>query len=570
MTKYSFSKTTVTNISKFLLDKSFFYFIAVTLFIFSTIKNIFTFYSWSNNFLTYFPKDVIASKVPSLNFIDFIILVFINFIAYLIPAFIIRFCIGVIFIKSQIKVQRFLSILILFVFIFSTNFSGYFFGKESKIPLFLINISEIINICFLGFFIISIMLFFVNINDNLFKRRIRITLLFIGIILFLLYDWKKTENFRAYVNENINKNHLLFIIETTDSENFDSITSTDEYKYLQENFVVSTKEILLVSNKKTANYIAMFTGLYPFESGIRNDIPSTSYFKPVLEHIKLNKNTEKEINISNISNPTSYATIISQFNKGIHCSNNISKLKIYNYLQNLNPITLFLPTTVLMQLIPDTLCLNSFKNLNEVILDEIYLRITQNTIKERQIVTIIPEKLQPIDVFKIIEKINETVDSNQLNISLLFMQKQNKSNFIHLTKNPSANYNFNNIIEYGQLYFNHYSSDYNFDYFEESDTHQESKNAEVIEDRLTLTFSESIKQIFNLKRKYICLTKENTKETILFTKTSNKIPQTITISESSNTSTCKDKVKKSITLDLNLYINEKIFDKIYFFSTGKL
>ena len=70
MTKQSFSKTTVSNISKFLLDRNFFYFIMPCLILYTFFKIFINIYHWDNNFLSYFPKEIKLNFIKGLDFFD--------------------------------------------------------------------------------------------------------------------------------------------------------------------------------------------------------------------------------------------------------------------------------------------------------------------------------------------------------------------------------------------------------------------------------------------------------------------------------------------------------------------
>lgn len=569
MSRHSFSKTTVSNISKFLLDKSFFYFISTILFIFCCIKNFITYYSWEKNFLSYFTHDIKISNIPSLNIYDFFILVLINFISLIIPTIVIRFCIGILLIKSQIKVQRFFTIITILFFILSTNFTGFYFGKSHNISYIITKISDFINMSFIAFLIISLMIFFININENIYKKKIRIIVLLISVVSFLIYDWKNTEKFRVLSKENIEKTNILFIIENNQKENLFSLKSTNEYKYLEKNFKLSSSEISLVSNFKTANYSSLFTTLFPFESGIRNDIPNDSYFNALENHIKKNRITQKEISISNISNPSSFAALSKYFDTGIKCDNNINKIKKYNYLQNLNPIILFLPYSILIKFIPDTLCLSSYNDLSNLILDEFYLRLNQTSIKDKNIISIIPENFNPINLFKIIEKINETLESKNLEISILFMQPEKKSQLLQLSKKQNPELKFKNIINISNHFFSNYKQEYEFNYFEENLFFKNTIQSKIIENRVSLNLTENIEQVFNIKRDYICLQDEQETEILHFEKLTNEIPQKINIIKKNVNNNCEIQVEKSFTNDVNFLIDKNLFNKIFIFSMEK-
>lgn len=569
MSRHSLSKSTVSNISKFLLDKNFFYFTSLILILFCILKNLLIYYSWEKNFLSYYPENITITNMPILSFSDYLILIALNFISLIIPSIIIRFSIGILLIKSQIKVQRFFTLIVMTIFILSTNFSGYFFGKSSIKSSLITNTSSVLNFLFIIFFIISFMVFFININENLYKKKIRIILLFSGIIIFLIYDWKKTENFRSESKYNIKNTNILFILENNSNSNFESLKKSNEFKYLEKNFIFNSYEISLVSNMQLPNYISLLTGLYPFESGIRNEIPNSSFYSSLEEHMKKVRKDNLEISFSNISNPSSIATLTKYLDSGVQCDNNIQSLKNYFYLQNLNPILLFLPNLIVLKFFPMTLCLNKAEDISDIILEDFYLRLNTKKDRKKLIVTVFPEKSEPANLIKIIEKINETLESNELNINIFSFRKDKKTDFIELTKKSSPNLSIQNIINLGNIYFNNYKNDISFNYFEENNNANLNKIFSVINNRVSLKFNENIQQSLGLKRFYKCSMNETKDISYSFEINIREFPQKIISSNKDLNSTCEKQIEKSLFNDINFFINKQFFEKIFILYSEK-
>ena len=572
MTKQSFSKTTVSNISKFLLDRNFFYFIIPCLILYTFFKIFINIYNWDNNFLSYFPKEIKLNFIKGLDFIDISKLFLICFFSLLVPSIIIRFCIGIIFIKSQLKVQRFFSFLIIIIFIFTTKNDGFSFGIIQNKSDFIINISRFINILFIGFFIISLMIFYVNLNDNMQKRKWRLFTLFLLIISYLVYDWKKTKDFRELTKLNIENSELFFIIENTNKNDLEKIQKNSDYNYLNQNFQITSNDIRLTSNNDISNYFSLLTGLYPFETGIRDEIPSQSYLAYVNDYIKNNKKNDKFIYISNIGTPSSLGAIASKFNGEIICDNDLSSINKYSIIENLNPFLVFMPPSLIIKTIPNALCLRSISNIDENILADLYFGINYPTNKNKLIISFLNKKEKEFNIFRIIEKINETLESDKLKINILFLDSKSLfSKILYLNKKDKNLIVYKNITEIGKRELINYKQDFKFEYLEENKNILLSKNAEVINDRVSLNLNNSIIQSINFKRNFICFENENTLSTTLYyERKSTDNPQKIIANNSIFNNNCQKNIENSFISDVSLMINEDLFKKTFIFISDKL
>ena len=528
MTKQSFSKTTVSNISKFLLDKNFFYFIIPFLILYTLIKITLNIYDWEKNFLHYFSKEIVINSITKLDLFNISKLSIICLISLLIPSILLRFCVGIILIKSQLKVQRFFSFLIILVFIFTTKNDGFSFGVIKNSSEFIINLSKFINILFIGFVVISMMIFYVNINDNIQKRRLRVTVLFLLIISYLFYDWKKTKDFRESTKLNIEKTELIFIIEDIDQNTVNKTKNSEDFNYIKQNFKLSEDNPKMVSNNNISNYYSLLTGLFPFETGVRDEIPSNSYLSFVNDYINKNKRKDKFIYTSNIGNPSSLGSINKNFNGGIICDNSIDSINNYSIIENLNPFLVFMPASMIIKFIPQALCLNSVSNFNENILADLYSGINHNTNDNKIIISFLNNKNREFNIFKIIEKINETLETDKLSIKLLFIDSKSiSSTLFHLNKIKNDSVVYKSITEITRGEITNNKSNYTFDYFEENHDISRPKNAKISNNRASVDISETKQQSMNLKRNFICYENNEISLNSIYEKRNNEIPQKI-------------------------------------------
>ncbi|WGL60291.1 hypothetical protein QEJ31_01575 [Pigmentibacter sp. JX0631] len=397
----------------------------------------------------------------------------------------------------------------------------------------------------------------------------RIIFLFAGIITFLIYDWKKTENFRIESKENIKNTSILFILENENDTKFENFKKSNEFKYLEKNFIYNSYEVALVSNIQLANYISLLTGLYPFESGIRNDIPNSSFYISLEEHMKKVRNKNLEITFSNISNPSSIASLSKYFDSGVQCDNNIQSLKNYFFLQNLNPILIFLPNSILLKFFPVALCLNKVEDISDIILEDFYLRLNGKSDRKKLIVTVLPDKFDSLNLIKIIEKINETLESQEININILPIKKNKKTELIELTKKSSPNLPLQNIINLGNIFFNNYKNDIQFNYFEENNSLNSNKVFNLINDRVSLNFNDNINQALGLKRYYKCISNEGRDESYFYESNKRDFPQKIISNYKELNSNCSKQIEKSLFNDINFFINKQFFEKIFILYSEK-
>ncbi|MBX9839477.1 MAG: hypothetical protein K2X69_14325, partial [Silvanigrellaceae bacterium] len=437
---------------------------------------------------------------------------------------------------------------------------------------FITNISRFINNLFIGFFIISIMIFYVNLNDNIQKRKWRLFTLFLLIIAYLVFDWKKTKDFRELTKVNIENSELFFIIENTNKNELEKIQKNSDFNYLNQNFQITSNEIRLTSNNDISNYFSLLTGLYPFETGIRDEIPSQSYLDYLNDYVKNFKKTDKFIYISNIGTPSSLGAITSKFNGEIVCDNNVSSINKYSIIENLNPFLVFMPPSLIIKTIPNALCLKSISNIDENILSDLYFGINYPTDKNKLIISFLNKKDKDFNIFRIIEKINETLESDKLKINILFLDSKSLfSEILYLNKKDKNTLIYQNITDIGKRELINYKQDFKFEYLEENKNILVSKNAEVINGRVSLNLNNSIIQSMNFKRNFMCFENETTSPIISYYE--RKIldnPQKIISNNSILNSNCQKSIENSYISDVSLLLNEDLFKKIFIFISDKL
>lgn len=573
MTKHSFSKSTISNISKFSIDKNYFYFIIPTLILYTIIKITFDILGWKENILYYFPSYISIKSINIPNFIHILKLSTICFFSFFLPSIIIRFCIGVILIKSQLKVQRFLSFLITIIFIFTTKNDGFSFGFNNTNSEWILNLSKFINVLFIGFIIISVIILFVNINEKNTNRKIRIIFMFILITIYLIYDWKKTSDFRNETRINIEKTELIFIIDRTNEKDVSQLKNTSDFKYIKDNFKIHENKISLVSNNDITNYSSLLTGLMPFESGIRNEIPSNSSIQYVKNFIETHRRNNKFIYISNIGNPSSIGGFTKNFDDGVICDNDLKSIYKYSMIENLNPFLVFLPSSIILNIIPSALCLEKSSDTNQNILFDLYKGINTKTEKNKLLVSFLNKKIGEFNILKIIEKLNETLETDKMKVKIVFLDSTSLySEIINLNKINLIEKEYISINQIGESEIMNYPKNEKYEYQEKNGDNNSKRIAEIIDDRASYNLNDSIIYSMNLKRKYGCYNSEKQlTSSSYYEKISNDLPQKIMIKKNPlfNSDSCEKIIENSFTNDSSLILSDNLFKKIFVFISDK-
>ena len=573
MTKHSFSKSTISNISKFSIDKNYFYFIIPALILYTIIKVTLDILKWKENISYYFPNNLSINFINNPNFTTTIELSLLCFISFFLPAIILRFCIGIILIKSQLKVQRFFSFFITIIFIFTTKNDGFLFGLNKLNPDWILNLSRFINILFIGFILISLIILFVNINDKNSNRKIRISFMFFLIVVYLIYDWKKTSDFRNETKINIEKTDLIFIADNTNENDFKLLKNSEDYKYLKDNFKISENKLSLVSNSSTSNYTSLLTGLMPFESGIRNEIPSNSIILYLKNFIETHKRNDKFIYVSNIANPSSIGGISKNFDGGVICDNDLKSIYKYSMIENINSFLVFLPSSIILDVIPSALCLETLSDTNQNILTDLYNGINFRTPKNKILISFLNKKMGEFNILKIIEKLNETLETDKIKVEIVFLDSKTLfSNILYLSKKTNNNKDYLSINQIGENEIINYHKNNEYDYQEISEDKNSLNKAEIIDNRVSFNLNDSTIYSMNLKRKYICYNDKTITSSSIYEKVSNDLPQKILIKKNPiyNNDYCEKVIEDSFKNDTSLILNENIFKKMFVFILDKL
>lgn len=570
MKKYSFSKSTISNISKFSIDKKYFFFIIPIIAFFSINKIISNFSNFGKNILQLFPNDIRIDTEITPNLFSVFLFFFTNYICLIFTAFIIRFCIGIILIKSQIKVQRFISIIISFIYIFTSENSGYLFNKSIVISDFSLNISSFFNFIFIIFITISIIILFLNFKNNSINIKSKLFALFFIIITYLFYDWNTISVMRKNAKLNINNTNIYFIVENIDKNKFNLLKETSDYSYIKNNFHTYEDDLQLVSNNNIVNYSTILTGLMPYESGVRNDIPNSSTILYLNNFLDIYRKKNKFIYISNIGNPSSLGGLIKNFDGGIVCDNDIKSIYKYQLIENLNPLLTLLPNSFVLKYIPSTFCLKSFSNVNQNILSDFYHGINTNTEKEKVLISFIKQD-EHENIFDIVENINETLETNNINIKIIFIDSKSFfAKILYLTKHSNHNIDNNSIDKFISKEITNYSSNNKLKY-QEINNDITLKNTVLNEGRISLNFADLKIFSMNLSRNFEC-DDNNNKFILSYKKDSNSIPQKIILKNNliENMNNCKTIISNSYINDISIMLNENIFNKMFIFFQDKL
>ncbi|KAB8030016.1 hypothetical protein [Fluviispira multicolorata] len=578
MSRHKFSKSSMSNLSKFSLDKNYLFFLILFSIIYATLKSLYDIINWERDFLTFFSKDIIINNVISPSSFHMFLMFLSAFIATLIPAIILRFCCGIVLIKSQIKVQRIFSFFLTIIFLFTTQNDGFSFGINIINSQEIIDISKIINYIFLGFFIISSIIFFVNINENAMNRKIRIIFIFILIISYLIYDWKKTKDFRAESKNNIENSEIVFILENTDDTNINNFKSSPEFEYIKENFKLEDEKISLISNSILANYATMFSGLYPYESGIRNENPSNSRIEALNMYIQNNKNNERRIYISNIGNPSSTGGLIRSFDGGIHCDNKVNDIYSYSIIKNFNSFLIFIPNSLIIKKFPKALCLNSLTDDANLTATDIYTNINKHTGEKKRkiLINILRKDIGETNLIKTIERINETIETENIKIKIFFIQPEKMfCKIIKLIKRGSSDNKDINLLTFSKDNFiNNKNIEINtyFEYEEEIKIKNQEKY-NIIDNRVTSRFNNDNILNNTIKRKFTCNNLKQEQEfSALYENSTRDFPKKIILKGKYNTDpkNCENQIRKSFERDLNLLIDENNFDRYFSLSVERI
>ncbi|APJ04163.1 hypothetical protein [Silvanigrella aquatica] len=574
MNKHSFSKSTISNISKFSIDKNYFYFIIPAIISYVSIKTILDILNWKNNVSIYFPKNLFIESISNPSIYSILKLSSVLFIAILIPTIIFRFCVGIILIKSQIKVQRFFSFLITLIFIFTAKNDGFYFGINNLNSEIIISLSKLINITLFYFILISLIMLFININNKNANKRMRTYFIFFICIFYLIYDWRKTSNFREETKKNMENSELIFIVDNTTEKDLNNLKKTYNYNYLKENFKLQEDNISLVSNNNASNFTSLITALLPYESGIRNEIPSNSNIIYLKNFIENYRRKDKFIYISNIGNPSSLGGIINNFDGGVTCDNDLNSIFKYSMLENLNPLLVFLTPSMLLNYTPSSLCLNSYLDREQLVLADLYKGINSPTSKNKIIISFIDPKIGAINILKIIEKINETLESEKFNTKMLYLDSHSMfAKLITLRKTKIEDKKYLTINQIAEKELINYPQK-DLEVYQEKNKENISLNkASFIDNRLSYNLNDSTIYSMNLERKIDCY---NTDQKLLsssfYEKISNDIPQKITLKKNmqNNDEICDKIIEDSFKNDFSLMLSDTLFKKMFVVISDKL
>ncbi len=577
MSRHKFSKSSMSNLSKFSLDRSYLFFLILFSIFYASAKSLYDIINWSKDFQSYFDKNIIISNISSPSSIHMFLLFISSFIATLVPAIILRFCCGIILIKSQIKVQRIFSFFLSILFLISTHYDGFSFGFNAIQSQDIVDFSKIVNYFFLVFFIISLIIFFVNINENAMNRKIRITFIFIIIFSYLIYDWKKTKDFRAESKNNIENSDIIFIIENTDDLNINKFKSSPEFEYIKENFKLEEEKIPLISNSMLANYATLLSGLYPYETGIRDENPSNSRIEVLNNYIKSNKNSDKTIYISNIGNPSGVGALIQTFDGGIHCDNRVNEIYTYSILKNFNPFLIFIPNKFIIKKIPKALCLNSMSDDTNLTAENIYMNINSisNIKKKKIIINILRNDIGENNLIKVIERVNETIETDNIRIKIFFIQPEKMfCKIIKLIKQGKSESNDISLVAFSKeniIDNSKTESNILFEYEEEIKSLKKNSYT-IIDSRVTSKNSNDYVLNNTIKRKFSCNNNELEHEFSAFYENNTRdFPKKIVLKGKINTDPkkCENQIRKTFEQDLNLLIDENNFDRYFSLSVEK-
>lgn len=573
MSKNSFSNLMISNISKFSIDIKYFYFIIPALFIYTGIKTSSLILNWEKNLAYYLPKNILIENAVSLNLLQIFYLSALVFFSLITSASIIRFCAGIILIKSQLKVQRFFSFITTLIFFVTAEKDGFFFGDEKYTTGWIIELAKLYNILLLLFIILSFILLYISINKNKITRRARIFFIFFIFIIYLFYDFKSIRNFREKTKGNIENIDINFILLNYNENKIKDLKSNENFKYIQDNFKTKETQISLVSNNNLSNMTSFLTGLYPFESGIRNDLPNNSTIEYLNSFIKKYKNNTYYLYTSNIAKPSSLGGIIKNFDNGVVCDNDLNSMFTYLKIKALNYFFIFIPNNFILNNFPKVLCLKNHSNFNDNILHDLYRAININD-QEKIFLSFIEEEEKSFDILKIIEKFNETIESKKIKINLIFIDSKSLfSKIIELTNDKKFEPIRTIISQFSSKQVVYSPISNKFEYQEILDEKINKDNFPlIIEKRITISQNLNFIYTLNLKRKYICYDNEgNIQYSGIFEKKSNKIPLEILINNNNiEHSLCEKFIENSFINDLNLPLNHNIFKKIFSFNLDKI
>jgi len=573
MSKNSFSNLMISNISKFSIDIKYFYFIIPALLIYTGIKTSSLILNWDKNLAYYLPNNILIENAVSLSLIQIFYLSALVFFSLITSASIIRFCAGIILIKSQLKVQRFFSFITTLIFFITAEKDGFFFGNEEYNTGWLIELAKLYNILLLLFIILSFILLYISINKNKITRRVRIFFIFFIFIIYLFYDFKSIRNFREETKSNIENIDINFILLNYNENKIKDLKSNENFKYILDNFITKETQISLVSNNNLSNMTSFLTGLYPFESGIRNDLPNNSTIEYLNSFIKKYKNNKYYIYTSNIAKPSGLGGIIKNFDNGVVCDNDLNSMFTYLKIKALNYFFIFIPNNFILNKFPKVLCLKNHSNFNDNILHDLYRAINSNT-KEKIFLSFIEEEEKSFDILKIIEKFNETIESKKIKINLIFIDSKSLfSRIIELTNDKKFEPIRTIISQFSSKQIVYHPISNKFEYQEILDEKINKDNFPIIiEKRITISQNLNFIYTLNLKRKYICHDNEgNIQYSGIFEKKSNKIPLEVLINNTNiEHSLCEKFIENSFINDINLPLNHNLFKKIFSFNLDKI
>jgi hypothetical protein len=573
LNKKKFSKTIGSQVAKFYIDLQYFYFIIIFFLFYSILKTIQNFIDIEKNFSFYFNTDHQIKNIEKINY-EYVFIFFItHFLFLIIPSIMLRFCVRSVLFKTQIKVQRFFSFFLSVILIITTRNDGLIFGEHSYLSEFFLNLSKIINLLFLGFFIISFFILFLNIKEKFIDKKIKIFLIFLSLFFYLFYDFKKTRNFRSESKNNIENSELIFVLEKNEDTKDHLFKENSEYKYIKKNFKIKEETISLVSNNNLSNYIAFLTGLFPFDSRIRNNYPNESSLNSVKNYIQKYKKKENYIYISNISEPSALGKVFKGFDGGVHCDNNIESIYYYNLIQNINPILIFFSKKFILKYLQKSLCIIKKENLKKYITEDIYYGMNLNKNKEKKIVSFIKKDYNISEIIDIIENINETLETDKIRIKIIIFDKKNiVSKIFSLSKEKVLeSENSINITKYSENFIEKKESDIIFDYQEEIPEKYIFKNLEIIDNRVSYNFSYEMNFLEELRKIYACNMKEEKSQTLgTYEKISSKIPQIILIKNNQKQNNkCLRTIEENFEKDYLIFLNQNSFKKIFNFYSEK-
>ncbi|RDB36310.1 MAG: hypothetical protein DCC88_05900 [Spirobacillus cienkowskii] len=573
MSKNSFSNLMISNISKFSIDIKYFYFIIPALFVYTGIKTSSLILNWEKNLSYYLPKNILIENAVNLSLLQIFYLSALVFFSLITSASIIRFCAGIILIKSQLKVQRFFSFITTIIFFITAEKDGFFFGDEEYKTGWLIELAKFYNILLLLFIFLSLILLYISLNKNKVSQRVRISFIFLIFIIYLFYDFKSIRSFREETKNNIENIDINFILLNYNEKKIKDLKNNEYFKYILDKFKTKETTISLVSNNNLSNMTSFLTGLYPFESGIRNDLPNNSTIDYLNSFIKKYKNTKYYIYTSNIAKPSSLGGIIKNFDNGIVCDNDLNSMFTYLKIKALNYFFIFIPNNFILNNFPKVLCLKNYSNFNDNILHDLY-RATNINSNKKIFLSFIDEDEKSFDILKIIEKFNETIESNKIKINLIFIDSQSLySRIIELTNDKKFEPTRTIITQFSNKQILYFPISNKFEYQEILDEKINEINTPiVVEKRITISQNLNFISSLNLKRKYICYDNEgNIQYSGIFEKKSNKIPLEILINKISfEHSLCEKFIENSFINDINLPLNNNTFKKIFLFNLDKI